>query len=1089
MISSSSLPYLPDISTQLYVVWEGLFRAVTSGSYLFKIEYTNGVRFWINGTLAVEAWRCETGPYQSLISRKLIAGSYVKIRMEYFTPSLRSVMIRLKVKIPVGETFFIPGNGYLYYLPTSPFSYTKPRSIYYLGDEFDVNNYLTFGITDSIYSFSINPSLPNGLMLSSGNIVGKVTTTLPKTVFTIKSYMMHGGFYISHVTITIQKVSPPSNIHIEDDTGKTLESISLYRYMIIPTLHLVWEGIVSTWSIYPSLPKDLSFDSGEGLLTGRIITTGSFPITISGKNRGGIASTVFQIDSRGCDLGSFFYTSINHGASGWLLLHNATDVIVDGIVPSGDYGVVVCTPITAYNLEFNCTQSESDCIFRVVREDGTFFFRAFVLYHNLLKSILNLKEKNPPIISTPYTMLYVSIDSDFVIPFTVSNSYQAFAFSPPLPSSLTFDEEKLQITGRISNTGIYTYTVSSSNDIGRSQLKIAVYVGMCPDQEYLVIMNRISCRRGESFEILQNDKSVFQYTFDSSSFSYMLCINHGDYVILLKDNFGRGWVTGSDLVIVDQKNRLIGTFILEAGEEQEVSFPFVELVEEQSSMKCLISTLAPLSSWNSPSFQDQSWSVVVPAQTVSMPGGLATVYFRKHIALTQVSTTFVIISVFVQEGLVVYYQGNELGRVNVPSGTIYHSTTATQSFPEPQWLSYVAMIANQTLEVVVSAELHRERIVSSDNVVFDVHITPSTTSSILRSINPIVEASNHTVFPDHPPAAAFDGNLATSWMDTSLPAWISASSSTQEQFIANQVNLQISKDWNWQVPNVISILGMDELGKTTVLCNISSIALFPYSYTTHSIYFSNSVPYYGYKLVVSSVLSGEAILFTSVAFYYSATPRCPTLGEWASSPAGTVVYLDCTKNHIGKKMRQCVDAGYTGVWLDVNEDGCVQQYPPRQQVFLDFVLKITNCSLLLWNERVENTVIRVFLSVTQQPRDRLIKIVDFENSEPLFVTTAFFRFVLGVDDTESTKAKLEEVRETLTQLVYKEKDLPLGLQFILDGKILVQRSPSGFVLFALFFVLLLIYPAYRLIYWWWNHIHIYFSEYKNLIPSAVWSVC
>ena len=95
MISSSSLPYLPDISTQLYVVWEGLFRAVTSGSYLFKIEYTNGVRFWINGTLAVEAWRCETGPYQSLISRKLIAGSYVKIRMEYFTPSLRSVMIRL----------------------------------------------------------------------------------------------------------------------------------------------------------------------------------------------------------------------------------------------------------------------------------------------------------------------------------------------------------------------------------------------------------------------------------------------------------------------------------------------------------------------------------------------------------------------------------------------------------------------------------------------------------------------------------------------------------------------------------------------------------------------------------------------------------------------------------------------------------------------------------------------------------------------------------------------------------------------------------------------------------------------------------
>ena len=110
----------------------------------------------------------------------------------------------------------------------------------------------------------------------------------------------------------------------------------------------------------------------------------------------------------------------------------------------------------------------------------------------------------------------------------------------------------------------------------------------------------------------------------------------------------------------------------------------------------------------------------------------------------------------VQEGLIVYFQGSEIGRVNLPAGTIYHSTTATHRFSEATWLSYTTMMPSDGTDLVVSAELHRERIVASGTVKFDVFVTCSTSASLFCAFNPIIEASNHTIHMDHLPVAAFD---------------------------------------------------------------------------------------------------------------------------------------------------------------------------------------------------------------------------------------------------------------------------------------------------------------------------------------------
>lgn len=997
------------------------------------------------------------------------------------------IILKFKVKNPGDIRYYSPQADNLFHLPTTVLSYSKPRTIYYIRDKLDMNTYMLFGTTKTVSSFSISPALPSGLALKNGVIMGVVTTTLPETEYDVSCTLSDGTVYHSSVVITVKNISIPINVRVEDIKGNRLNNITVYQFESIPTLYFKSDAVVNSWNIMPLTPQGLAFDPIQGVLSGRITVKGDYYFTISAQNKAGISSQLFYISSNGCSLGPVFYTSLSMGTSGWLVLETDSSIVSQGVVTEGDYGVVLCVPIQLYSLHFNCTNAESDCVLRIMREDGLCFFHSIVMHRSLLNSRIILVEKNPPIIMVPKKDFFLAVNGSFSISFSISNSFHCLEFSPSLPPTVHFNKERLELTGYIPYTGILTYSVSSYNEIGYTHLQLTFYVGLCPDQKYLIYITRSASRLGEMVEIIQENETVYSYEFRPGPFREMLCLDRGEYSIRMTDKSGEGWTPGSDLVITDQKNRFLGSFILELGKsEQEEAFLFTSLVNEKSSMKYLIPTLAPVPTWMSPSFQDADWRSIIPAEDVKVSGGLTTVYFRKHLAITPGSTRFLIISVLVQEGLIVYFQGSELGRVNLPSGTIYHSTTATHRFEEARWLSYTTMAPSDLAELVVSAELHREHIVSSGIVKFDVFVTCSVSASLFCAFNPVIDASNHTTQIDHLPKAAFDGNSTTSWIDEGLPVWISASTSAlrQEAFVANRVDISIGENWNWQVPNTLLVWGIDMSGARKELAFVSGDSLFSYSYATHSIYFQNSAPYYGYGLTISSVLSGNATLLSSVAFYLSHSVDCSSEDGWPTVQAGMVAFKDCPKLRIGKLRRECVQKSGKGVWMDVNMEGCVARYPSSGEAFVDFVLEVRNCSLRLWESRVGVLATKVLLRATQQNGDRLREVLQYEEKADLYTLSVFFRFSLGTKEAEKVKERLEEAAGRLTELMNEEPDLPVGLMFSINGDIQLRRFYLFIFIVCLCLAIIILYLVYCYVYWLWNHSCMHFRVQKmDLLPT------
>ena len=1017
----------------------------------------------------------------------IYSGDYIPLRIEFFSPMTSNIMVKLKVKKPGDVSYYTPQTDNLFHLPSTVLSYSKPRTIYYIRDKLDMNTFTLFGTTKAVSSFSIRPALPSGLTLKNGVIMGVVTTTSPETTYDVKCKLVDGTIYHSDVVITVRNISIPMDVRVEDKEGNRLDTITVYQFESIPTLYFKSDTVVNLWNIIPAIPQGLTFDPIHGILSGRITVKGNFTFTISAQNKAGISSSRFHISSNGCALGPIYYTSLSMGTSGWLVLEDSSGVALQGAVTEGDYGIVMCVPIQLYSLHFNCTNAESDCVLRIMREDGLCFFHSIVLYRSLLNSRIILVEKEAPIIMVPKKDFYLAVNAEFSVSFSISNSFHGLEFSPSLPSTIHFNHERLELSGYIPYTGILTYTVSSYNEIGYTHLQLSFYVGLCPDQKYMIYITRSASRVGEAVEIIQENETVYSYEFHAGSFREMLCLDRGEYLIRMTDTSGLGWTPGSDLVITDQKDRFLGSFSLELDKtEQEEVFPFTSLVNEKSYIKYLIPTLAPLPAWKSPTFEDTNWGLAIPADDVTVSGGLTTVYFRKHFTVNSSSPTFLIISVLVQEGLIVYFQGSEIGRVNLPAGTIYHSTTATHRFSEATWLSYTTMMPSDGTDLVVSAELHRERIVASGTVKFDVFVTCSTSASLFCAFNPIIEASNHTIHMDHLPVAAFDGNSTTSWMDEGLPVWISASasSSKQEGFVANRVDISIGEDWSWQVPNTFFVWGIDMLGGHKDLALVNAKNLFAYSYATHSFYFQNNVSYVGYGLTIASVLGGNSTLLSSVAFYLSRSVECSSQDGWPTIQAGTIAFKECPKLQIGKQRRECVHQNGKGVWMDVDMEGCVTRYPSSGRAFVDFTLEVRNCSLQLWERRVRSIATKVLLQTTQQNGDQLKEVLSYEEDIDLFALSVFFRFSLGTKEAEMVKGRLEEAKGELTQLMYLEPDLPVGLEFVINGDIQLRRFYLYIVIVCVCLVSAIMYFVYCYVYWLWNHSCMHFRVQKmDLLPT------
>jgi hypothetical protein len=173
------------------------------------------------------------------------------------------------------------------------------------------------------------------------------------------------------------------------------------------------------------------------------------------------------------------------------------------------------------------------------------------------------------------------------------------------------------------------------------------------------------------------------------------------------------------------------------------------LIANSSDWKYNDGSAIPASNWFSPAYSDAAWKTgTAPLGYVSAGvvtsigyGGVLTskyptAYFRKTISLSNVSSkSNFVVTAFVDDGMALYVNGTEVGRSNLPTGTLAFASLATTS---NNGITTTFVIPQNLLKEgdnVIAVEVHQNAVTSTD-LIFNLQLTCDV-PDILTTTNPV----------------------------------------------------------------------------------------------------------------------------------------------------------------------------------------------------------------------------------------------------------------------------------------------------------------------------------------------------------------
>ena len=948
-----------------HVEWNGYLDIKEEGEWQFQTQHIDGLKILIDDNTLINSYSCSDSI--SYLTRAIsLTKGYHKIQILWFS-SHKDFMLVIKVKRPSDSEFISIPEDLFVHAPSSVLSMTTQVNQFYVRRPISTISPLTFAIEDPFTSYSITPELPSGLIFSNGRISGTPSIEFGPTVFEIQA-ISNGKQYTTKCTYASYSVDDPGNVVVTDGINN-ITSVKWDIYKQIDRLTLSCDYPFCKLDITPALPEGIKYDSNNHEISGSPTQAMERTVfTITASTEASTTTKELTIEVPICEYGHYYYIegSMYSGAfdlyiyKGEELVESHESVKLDGI------SLVLCIEPYNYNIAIRPNPfKQSISSISLKRDDGMTFFDTKVNENSWFNTTWQMIQTEAPQLNIEITEYYVRSTEELLIPYKIIGLSRPLMVDSMYVDDVTIREIVRSVEIKINQSGKLEYTFIVENDAGRNEVKITVWSDECPENLFLIQCFGTYYYYSDSIiltRVSDGKKVISRSLITSSTNPFYFCIENVPYYLTLSRK------TSSDeknfIILKNQQGRYLGSMELVNNLHKTELFQLVSLVQENSPRKAWVSSSSVNRKWNEIGYNEKKW-IADSRDLGSFSSKMLTVYFRYHLNMNKMSIPALLLDVKANGGFIMYLNGHEVIRMNLPLGEISSKEMARRHIDLSQWTR--VNVNAEWLEEgdnVISIELHCYSTGQPEleKILFELNQEQFTGSSYFFSDSGYASGTDHGVTgSSNPDDVFFSTNNYRYWEDVELPAQLRLTFLNNEPRLVNRMVMRSSYDALYQ-PIRFEVFGVinqtiydgkeysfEEVKESVLVVNNPYIL--DYKFKDETFYINPSRPYSAYEINVHATNTGtQTVRINKIWFYYDHHYFCPEEDDWPRTRGGDSVFGKCSIWKIGQSTRVC---NTTGEWLDTDKDTCLTRWAGKTSAFLDAAYRIDNCTLEIYYNNTE----------------------------------------------------------------------------------------------------------------------------------------
>ena len=269
--------------------------------------------------------------------------------------------------------------------------------------------------------------------------------------------------------------SNDESITITDDKGQVTSELHFIAEDDYTVYHVSSTIQGGEWRITPYLPRGIMFDSSAMTISGyprNVSEAIEYTITVRSTV---VVNASFSLDVITCPSG--FYYHLNRTGTPFLSIYYKSSFLRNVTVWTARD---LCLYEDSIDIISSCPfVITGGCDLYIYGENKLLLMRALMKEDEFIKNSLSYHSVAAPVITAPQYLLGLT-DQYFHYSLPILDHYYPVVIEPS-NSEVRWNDITQELTVRLPK-GVYTFTMSASNEKGRTETVLEIYINQCPPQ-------------------------------------------------------------------------------------------------------------------------------------------------------------------------------------------------------------------------------------------------------------------------------------------------------------------------------------------------------------------------------------------------------------------------------------------------------------------------------------------------------------------------------------------------------------------------------------------------------------------------------